>query len=331
MLRRNFLDPRHIGIHAKVDDRTDGVLLRFARRAMATQFEIVLPLATPRAHELADQALDEIDRLEQQLTVYRDASEVSRLNALAADHPMSVETNLFELLDRCRHWHRMTCAFDVASGALVRLWNEGRKRGMVPSMEERRTALEQSGMNHVKLDGAEKTVQFLRRGLAINLGAVGKGYALDRVVRLLRHEGVSAGLVHGGQSSVFAFGAEPGVARGWQVGLAHPETPSERLGIFHLRDRGVGISAATYQFFEKEGRKMGHILDPRSAWPAEGVATAAVTAPTAAEADALSTAFFILGVEPAREICAARPDLGVVLQTRGRLEVLGQAQQEFDA
>jgi len=302
---------------------------------MATTFEIVLPVATPGAHVHAERALDEIDRLEQQMTVYRDDSEVTLINRLAPERPMRVEANLFDLFVRCQAWHRETRgAFDITAGALVKCWGFYRREGRVPTVEERRASLEKSGVRHIKLDAAERTIAFDVPGLEINLGSVGKGYALDRIVGLLRRGGVAQGLVHGGHSSVFAMGGEPGQAAGWIVGLTHPDVPATRLGTFHLLDRGLGISAATHQFIEHGGRKLGHILDPRSAWPAEGVATAAVTAPTAAEADALATAFFILGPGPAREICAQRPELGAVLLTRGpspHMEVIGQAEREFRA
>jgi FAD:protein FMN transferase len=343
MNRRDALDPRRLAPLAEpflelpeepieLAD-PEAVLLRFARRAMATTFEIVLPFGTPAAHASAELALDEIDRLEQQMTVYRDDSEVSVLNRLAAERPIGVEANLFDLFVRCQAWHRETRgAFDIATGALVKCWGFYRREGRVPTVEERRTSLQKSGMSHMRLDAVERTVVFDVPGVEINLGSVGKGYALDRIVRLLWRSGVEQGLVHGGHSSVFAIGSEPGQTSGWLVGLTHPDDTATRLGTFRLTDRGLGISAATHQHFEHGGRKLGHILDPRSAWPAEGVATAAVTAPTAAEADALATAFYILGPGPAREICAKRPDLGAVLLTRGqnpRLDVMGQATQEF--
>ncbi len=343
MNRRDAIDPRRLApvaapFLALPDEPIesadpDAVMLRFARQAMATTFEVVLPFGTPEAHEWAIRALDEIDRLEQQLTIYRDDSEVSLINRLAAQRPMRVEPNLFDLFVRCQAWHRETRgAFDIAAGALVKCWGFYRREGRVPTIDERRAALAKSGSRHVALDPADQTVVFDTPGVEINLGSVGKGYALDQIVRLLRRDGgVQQGLVHGGHSSVFALGAEPGT-EGWIVGLKHPNDPATRLGTFHLADRGLGISAATHQFFEHGGRKLGHILDPRSAWPAEGVATAAVTAPTAAEADALATAFFILGAGPAREICANRPELGAVLLTRGpnpRLEIIGSAAREF--
>ena len=346
MQRRDFLHPRNIVEGAApvvvpfIEDAApvadpEAVLLRFARNAMATRFEVVLPMGTPNAHLVGTSALDQIDQLEQQMTVYRPDSEVSLINATAVDEPVVVELALFALFADCERWHRETRgAFDIAVGAIIKAWGFFRREGRVPSVEKRRAALEASGMKHVELDAEAMTIRFARPGLELNLGAVGKGFALDRVVRVLRRQwGVSQGLVHGGHSSVFAIGREPGGSRGWPIGLLHPDDPTRRLGQFRLIDRGLGVSAATHQHFVHEGRKLGHILDPRTAWPADGIAIAAVTAPTAAEADALATAFFILGVNPAREICAKRADIGAALLTRGpkhRLELLGTASREFE-
>lgn len=321
------MTPAFRGYNRRMDS-DDAVFLRFARRAMATTFEVVVPVGTP--HEVAAAALDTIDQLEQQMTVYSDDSEVSRLNREAASRPVEVEADLFDLFVRCEAWHRESRgAFDIAAGAIVKTWGFFRRQGRTPAIEERKAALARSGQSHVKLNAANRSVMFDRPGVEINLGSVGKGYAIDQVARQLARAGVPASLVHGGHSSIFARGPEPGTSRGWHVGLRHPDETQTRLGLFELRDRALGISAATHQHFVDGGKKLGHILDPRTAWPAEGVDTAAVTAPTAAEADALATAFFILGPGPTREFCETRPDIGAVLLTRGRLDVYGRARGEF--
>src|SRR5439155_27390746 len=137
-------------------------------------------------------------------------------------------------------------------------------------------------------------VELMTTAVLHDRGIIGKVYALDQVVRLLRRQWqVNNLLIHGGHSSVFAQGSELGSRRGWSVGLLDPDDPGKRLAVLRLRNRGLGASAATYQHFVHDGRKLGHILDPRTGWPADGLRLAAVTAPTAAEADALATAFFV--------------------------------------
>ncbi len=323
MHRRDFLRPsqlaRSAGQAAAVlrepEPPREVPLLRFARQAMATTFEVLLPFGTPDALPLAEDALDLIDRIEDQLTVYREHSEVSRINRLAADSPVTVEEQLFTLLAQCA---RLTAdtggAFDITAGPLIKAWGFYRRAGRVPAPEERGDVMQRVGMRHISLDAERRTVHFLRPGVEINLGSIGKGYALDRGAEQLRDQrGVYSGLLHGGHSSVYAIGSLPGDARGWSVGVRHPWCAERRLALLRLRDRGLATSAATFQHLEYNGRKLGHILDPRTGWPAEGMASASVTAPSAAEADALATAFFILGTEAARAYCAGHPEVGALL------------------
>jgi thiamine biosynthesis lipoprotein len=310
-------------------------LLRVSRRAMATTFEVMLPLGLPDALTAAEAALDEIDRLESQLTVYRDSSEVSRLNARAATGPVPVEEGLFGLLTLAAQISAETDgAFDVTAGALIKAWGFFRGPRRVPGTAELRQVLQRVGMRHVVLDPEARTVRFTRPGLEFNLGSIGKGYALDRAVRLLRAGWkIPCGLLHGGRSSVYAMGSEPGTDRGWSVGMRHPWETERRLAVVYLRERALGTSAATFQHLEYNGRKLGHILDPRTGWPAETLASASVVAPTAAEADALATAFYILGADRARAYCAARPEVGAVLLPAGEEVapvVLGLTPDEVD-
>ncbi len=294
-------------------------LVRVSRRAMATRFEVALPLGTPFAVEAAEDALDLIDDLEAQLTVYRDDSEVSRLNAAAVEGPVAVEPRLFELLVRAAHITRETAgAFDAATGAVVKAWGFFRRDGRVPSPAERADSLARSGTRHVAFDPDAKTVKFRRRGLEFNLGGIGKGYALDRAAELLRDKwGVRSALLHGGGSSVYAIGTPPGDPRGWPVSLRHPWDDPATLGTVRLTDQGLGTSAATFQFFEYNGKKLGHLLDPRLGWPATGTASASAVAPTAADADAYSTAFFVLGQEASAAFCRSRPHLTAIVLPDG--------------
>jgi thiamine biosynthesis lipoprotein len=321
MLRREFLSPRQIA--AVVDELCaepqEFTLLRFSRSAMATTFEVLLPYATPDAFSAAEAALDEIDRLESQLTVYRDSSEVSRLNRAAPYAAIPVEAGLFGLLTTAARIASETGgAFDPSAGALIKAWGFYRGPRRVPSDVERAAALARVGMRHVVLDPECGSVRYLRPGLEINLGSIGKGYALDRAAALLRERGnLPAALLHGGHSSVYAIGHEPGDERGWAVGLSHPWEPGRRIALLRLRDQALGTSAATCRHLEHEGRKLGHVLDPRTGWPAEGIAQASAVARTAAEADALATAFYIRGVDWTRAYCDAHPDMGAVILPEG--------------
>lgn len=348
MNRRDFLQPRQLvqtagQVFGALDELADtlappssddAVLLHLRRRAMATGFEIVLPYGTPDAVPRGEAAFDLLDSLEQQLTVYRETSEVSRLNQRAFAVPVRVENRLYGLLELAARIHEETKgAYDIATGALVKAWGFFRGPRRVPTEEEREAALARVGMNGVRLERERRTVRYLRPGLEINLGSIGKGYALDRLARFLQDEyGVARMLLHGGTSSVYARGCPPENERGWQVGILHPWERQRRLGRVWLRDRALGTSAATHQHLEYNGRKLGHVLDPRTGWPASGIASASVLAPTAAEADALSTAFFVGGVDLARDYCTIHPGIGAILLPEGEgaeLILAGIAPPEF--
>lgn len=293
-------------------------LLRFSRRAMATTFELLLPFGERSASALAGEVLELIDELESQLTVYRDDSDISDVNRRAASEAVTVEDGLFDLLALCG---RLTAdtdgAFDITAGPLIKSWGFFKRQGRVPPPADRQEALERVGMKNVELIPEARTVRFLKPGMEINLGSIGKGYALDRCAALLRQRGTASALLHGGGSSVFALGSQPGDQRGWPVGIRHPWDDSRRLSVIHLRDQALGTSAATYQNFEYNSRRLGHLLDPRSGRPAEGIATASAVAGSAAEADALATAFFVLGIDKTRLFCQRHPEYGAIMLPDG--------------
>src|SRR5262249_6459055 len=144
-------------------------------------------------------------------------------------------------------------------------------------------------------------VSFQAPGIEINLGSIGKGYALDRMSEMLTDSGIENFLLHGGNSSVLARGTQRDTS--WQIGLRHPLDPQRRIGEISLRNRALGTSASGTQFCEYEGRRYGHILDPRTGQPTQGTLSATIAAPSGAEADALATAFYVMGAEAAIGYC----------------------------
>jgi thiamine biosynthesis lipoprotein len=315
-------------------------LLRLGTRAMATRFEMVVPFDTDNAVEAATAAFDLLAELEDQLTVYRPTSEVCRLNRLAPTRPVRVEEGLFELLSLSARISAETAGtFDITAGSLIKAWGFFRGPRRVPPEGERRSLLERVGMDKVVLRPDQRSVSYRCRGLEINLGSIGKGYALDRLGRLLREVwNLPAVLLHGGSSSVYATGnphprgsAESEAHPGWPVRIRHPWEADRSLATVFLRDRSLGTSAATFQYLEYQGRKLGHTLDPRTGWPAEGLASVSVVAGSAAEADALSTAFYVGGLELARDYCAAHPGIGALILPEGadELVVLGLKPEEY--
>lgn len=293
-------------------------LLSLQRRAMACDFEV--QIAANRhdgatRHALA--ALDLVELLEDQLSIYRPHTELMRINREAASGPVHVEQRLFAILSLAADLHAETGgAFDITTWPLSEVWGFSKRAGRMPTDEEVAAALVRVGMDGVVLDKAQRTVEFRKSGLSLHLNSIGKGYALDRMGELLDSAGVGDYLLHGGRSSVVARGTRPRASDGgWAIGLPHPLRPGERLGEVELVNQALGTSGSGTQFFEHEGRRYGHLLDPRNGRPVDGLYSATVIAATGAEADALSTAFYVLGVAGTAEYCARHPDIGAILVT----------------
>jgi FAD:protein FMN transferase len=292
-------------------------LLEIGRKAMACEFHVYLNIADRSLVEPAVAALELLEPLEAQLTVFRDDSELSRINRLAFERAMTVERRLFDLLTLALDLHRQTeGAFDITAGPISKLWGFYRRAGRVPAEDEIAAVLERVGSQHVTLDPASRTVRFARQGMEFNLGGIGKGYSLDRCVEQLQACGVNEFLMHGGQSSIIGCGSRAGVD-GWSVALRHPLRDEIRLGEIWLRGTALGTSGSAHQFFYHEGRRYSHILDPRTARPAEGLLSTTVIAPSGALADALATAFFVLGVERSLAYCEAHPEIAAILIAPG--------------
>jgi FAD:protein FMN transferase len=280
---------------------------------MACRFELTLPSELADKLDAAQAALDTIDRLEEQLSIFRDSSELSAINRQAAVAPVPAEEGLFDLLSVAAELHRETAgAFDITSTPLSRVWGFLRREGRLPSAEEIAEARAKVGTQHVRLDPQARTVAFDVPGLALNLGSIGKGYALDRAGGQMRADGVPTALLSAGASSLLAVGRGPD-GRGFEVGIRDPFDHRRRYGSVVLADQALGVSGIGEQSFEVEGRRYGHIIDPRSGWPVAGRALVAVVARTATLADALATAFFVGGRAVAERYSRQHPDVSVVV------------------
>ena len=292
-----------------------GATLRLSIQAMACDFGAAVNPGQTEQLLCCGDALEVVPQIESWLSVHREDSELSQLNAIASESPVRVSEDLFELLVQSAELFRSTDgAFDMASGAQIQLWRRCRSEQRIPSFAEIETAVGSSGMPQVVLAAEDRQVSFRTDGLSLDPGAIGKGYALDQAGHRVRQtdDGVRDFLLHGGRSSVLARGNHEGLD-GWPVGIGNPLLTSRRLGTVLLKNRAMSTSGSNMQFFRCQGRRFGHILDPRTGWPVEGMVSAIVLAESAAAADALSTAFFVLGVEKAVECCDNFPEIGAVL------------------
>lgn len=289
---------------------------------MRTRFEIVLADEgrDPRAlRAAAEQALEEVARVEGNLSAFRRDSVLAEINAEAAVRPVQVDGAVWAFLERAGALSAaVDGAFDLTVGALL----EPLRRGAAVDLRGVAAALVGFG-RLVRLDREGGAVSFTAAGVRLDAGAIAKGYALERAAEVLREAGVERALLHGGTSSVRAMGAPAGEG-GWTVAVQDPRDPAGRLAVVRLRDRALGVSAIHGRTFVVGEQKVGHVLDPRTGEPVAHTLLAAVVTDSATDADALSTALLVLGGEGIAVLRARFPDAGfLVLSAEGTVQIAG--------
>src|SRR5262245_54387823 len=238
MHRRNFLNLVRQGTPAVKD-----CWLHVNRTAMACRFEVTLPMSEESGVARATEALNEIDRIEDQLTVFRETSEISDINRRAATEPVEIDSSLFELLVLCKTLYRETHgAFDITSGPLTSCWGFLRRAGRLPDTDQIEAARASVGTDKLQLDRASRTIRFTQPGVEINLGSIGKGYALDRTARVLSNN-LRSVFLNAGASSMRAIGSGAN-DEGWVVGLRNPCSKLRRLGVLRVRDCALSTSGS---------------------------------------------------------------------------------------
>ncbi|HOD49481.1 MAG TPA: FAD:protein FMN transferase [Candidatus Hydrogenedentes bacterium] len=296
-------------------------------QAMGTDFEFTLytgPGAESTAEivRIADLAIASVRDLEEQISQWKPQSQTTYINRHAAEEPVRVSPEVFDLLQTCKTVYAETGgAFDVTVGPLVELWGFYKGEGHLPSDEELRGAVARVGLEKVTLNEGERTVAFSEKGMHLDFGGIGKGLALEVAAEVIRSYGVSSGILHGGTSSVLAIGAPPGEP-GWTVRIRNPYNTNKYIDEVCLKDESLSTSASYEKWFELEGKKYCHIFDPRTGLPVEGMVSATAIVPSGTLSDALSTAFFVMGVEKTREYCREHPGVRAILvpHTGGELE-----------
>jgi thiamine biosynthesis lipoprotein len=274
------------------------------RYAMGTVLEVSLHGADPAALvRTRDRIFAVAEHLDVLLSRHLEESEVGRVNLAAGGGAVRVDSEVAQLLRSALvHADRTRGAFDVTIGPLVALWTRAARADALPTADELERTRARVGSGRVHLEGDRVR---LDAGSAIDLGGIAKGFALDRMLPLLREEGVVSALLSFGQSSVWAVGAPPD-APGWRLLARAPGSGFD--GVLELRDRALSVSGSLGQGSVIEGRRFGHVLDPRSGRPLTRRRQALVVAPSAELAEVLSTALLVLG---------ERDGIALVAQTAG--------------
>lgn len=251
-----------------------------------------------RCQQAIKAAFAEVQRLEGLLSPFRSDSDLSRINQQASYGPVKTDPEVISLIQQALAFACLTQgALDLTISPLMKLWGFRKQETLLasPTTEQIQRTLRFVGYPKVMVDADHSTVKYLSEGVEIELGSMGKGYAIDRVVQILRNYGISQALVNFG-SSTYALGRPP-AQDGWRMAIRHPRNAGHIIDVVVLKDCAIGTSGDYEQGLWIDGQWYSHILNPRTGCPVAGTACTSVIARTALEADALSTASFVMGPE----------------------------------
>jgi len=243
-----------------------------------------------------DAAFDEVRRLDELLSNYLPGSQWSEVNQNAGDRAVKVSPELFRLLSACIGYSRQSeGSFDITVGPLMKVWGFYKGTGHLPHKPEIQAALAKVGYRHILLDGLAQTVRFDRPGVEMDPGGIGKGYAVDRMVEVLKKNGLRTALVAGSGSSIYGMGAPPDEPKGWAVKIKDPWDSRKTLEEVWLKDASMSTSGSYEKFFRAEGKVYAHIMDPRTGYPAQGSVSVSVIAPRTVDSEVWAKPYFING------------------------------------
>jgi thiamine biosynthesis lipoprotein len=261
------------------------------------------------ARDAATAALDAMERADELLSNYKPQSELSVMNREAARAPFHASAELFDFVNLCADYHRATDgAFDPTVGALVRAWGFLTTHPARPSDAAIADSKARSGFDKVTLDAAARTIAYRTAGVEIDPGGIGKGYAVDKAVDVLKRRGIRSALVSAGGSTVFAIGTPPG-RTAWNIAVKNPDDPAKPFPFVSLRDTSLSTSGVSERAVQAGAHRYSHLFDPRSGDPVEHMCQATVVAPTGTASDALTKAAFVLPRETVRRLFQRQHDV----------------------
>lgn len=289
---------------------------RFSHEAMATTYEVIVVHEDERyGQQAAVAAFDEVDKLEAELSRFVENSDISQINNLPVGRSLVLGLAAFECLKISRWvFDETKGAFDITIGSLLKCWRDDDGRPRTPTDEQLALARARTGTNLLKLNEDEHTVEVLAEGVQVDLGGIGKGYAVDQMAKLLREWSIDVALIHGGYSSVLALDG-PANMKGWPVSVSHPGKDRRVLAKLDLKGRALSGSGL---------QKGGHIIDPRTARAARAKLAAWSLTTDAATGDALSTAFMVMAPGEIEEFCRRHKNAAAMVILEGKDEPKGE-------
>lgn len=293
-------------------------LFRQSRFIMGTPIEITISQIHPQQAALAAQgAFQEIERIDRIMSTYRADSEVSQLNHLAGKGGIKASEDTLNVLKRALYFSQLSAgAFDITIAPLLRLWDFKQKK--IPAEEDLKKALRLVNYQKIKTNFKAAEVFLSEEGMAIDLGAIAKGYAVDKACTFLLQNGIENFLINAGGDLRGQGQKGPGTP--WVIGLKHPRLPEALVAKINLVSAALATSGDYEKFFIKGGERYHHLLNPITGHPARQCQSVTIMAPTAMDADALATTVFILGPDQGLALIAKLPQVhALIVDRRGRV------------
>jgi len=297
----------------------EAALFRYegSRVSMACTYSIVVYGKDAKQLPLiVDAGLDEVDRIDNLMSNYKPDSALTRINKEASAGPVLVEPELFDFIELCvKYSQESEGAFDITVGPLMKAWGFFRGEGRVPWSFELWSVLKRVGYQHLLLNRPERTIQFARAGMELDLGGIAKGYAVDRVVGILKQYKIDRAFVSAGGSTLYGLGSPPD-REGWEVKVRDPlfpRDPQKSAETLSLKNRSLSVSGNYEKFFRSGGATYSHIMDPRTGRPVENMLSVAVLTDTGTDGDALDDVFYVLGVEKSKGLAEKWPGVEAFL------------------
>ncbi len=276
-------------------DRDAAVTLKKTDTVMGTEVSMtVVAKSRDDGEKAIDAAFNEVRRLDRMMSLYKDDSEITRINMSAGKRPIRVSPEIIDVVDAANRISELTHgAFDITAGPLIVLWQMRLEEGKVPTQEEIDAVKRRVDYKGIRIDRNRSEIFLERPGMIMDLGGAAKGYAADRAAAVLKSHGIKDAVV-AVAGDIRVMGRRPGGAP-WRIGIQHPRDKDKTIAVLELSDISISTSG-DYERFKIIGKKRyHHIIDPRTGRPAEGMESVTVIGGTGAVIDPLTTALFILG------------------------------------
>ena len=300
-------------------------LFKKAALSMGTVFEITAYVSDKyKADKAFNDVFKEINRLDYLMSNYKEESELSKVNKYAASEPTDCDNELAYVIEQSLRYSDITDgAFDITVGPLMKKWGFFKEQGKIPGKEELESVLKSVSYKNIIIEekikkslfrdpGVAKTVSFRNSGTQIDLGGIGKGYAVDMAIRVLQGNRIHSALINFA-GNIYAYGTPPG-KDSWVIGLQHPRKSERLLGSFEIKDKAVSTSGDYEKFFTIDGERYSHIIDPRTGYPVKGIVSVTIVTDNATRADALSTGVFVLGLDKGMDLIEKMQDVeGIII------------------